>query len=187
MSGFPRTAWHCASCDSYSGPRAGSRSSISRQSQARRRQATCKPRGGCDIQLARRIGAELAITGTVQKVSKAPARPGLSLSLCASSGFSGGASISWGPFSGAARCRQFCDRKTTLDEFFKSSRLAAPQLSQFFFTKHNWTHRCRCVNRGGCSVHRMADNRLRPRGGSSVLRSPILKWRPNLRVLPSGE
>jgi len=25
--------------------------------------------GGCDIQLARRIGAELAITGTVQKVS----------------------------------------------------------------------------------------------------------------------
>ena len=27
--------------------------------------------GGCDIQLARRIGAELAITGTVQKVSKA--------------------------------------------------------------------------------------------------------------------
>ena len=108
---------------------------------------------------------------------KAPARPGLSLSLCASSGFSGGASISWGPFSGAARCRQFCDRKTTLDEFFKSSRLAAPQLSQFFFTKHNWTHRCRCVNRGGCSVHRMADNRLRPRGGSSVLRSPILKWR----------
>jgi hypothetical protein len=37
--------------------------------------------GGCDIQLARRIGAELAITGTVQKVSKAPARPGLSLSL----------------------------------------------------------------------------------------------------------
>src|SRR6478736_6791254 len=36
--------------------------------------------GGCDIQLARRIGAELAITGTVQKVSKAPARPGLSLS-----------------------------------------------------------------------------------------------------------
>src|SRR6266446_5893707 len=45
---------------------------------------------------------------------------------------------------------------------------------------------CRCVNRGGCSVHRMAGNRLRPRGGSSVLRSPILKWRPNLRVLPSG-
>jgi hypothetical protein len=36
--------------------------------------------GGCDIQLARRIGAELAIT-TVQKVPKAPARPGLSLSL----------------------------------------------------------------------------------------------------------
>ncbi|MBV8239256.1 MAG: DUF2380 domain-containing protein, partial [Hyphomicrobiales bacterium] len=84
---------------------------------SRRRQATCKPCGGCDIQLARRIGAELAITGTVQKVSKAPARPGLSLSLCASSGFSGGASISWGPFSGAAPCRQFCDRKTTLDEF----------------------------------------------------------------------
>jgi Fe-S cluster biogenesis protein NfuA len=26
--------------------------------------------GGCDIQLARRIGAEMAITGTVQKVSK---------------------------------------------------------------------------------------------------------------------
>jgi hypothetical protein len=26
MSGFPRTAWHCASCGSYSGPRAGSRS-----------------------------------------------------------------------------------------------------------------------------------------------------------------
>jgi hypothetical protein len=43
MSGFPRTAWHCASCGSYSGPRAGSRSSISRQSQARHRQATCKP------------------------------------------------------------------------------------------------------------------------------------------------
>src|SRR5260370_33933878 len=32
----------------------------------------------------------------------------------------------------------------------------------------------------------MAGNRLRPRGGSYVLRSPILKWRPNLRVLPAG-
>jgi hypothetical protein len=31
--------------------------------------------------------------------------------------------------------------KTTLDEFFKSSRLAALQLSQFFFTKHNWTQK----------------------------------------------
>ena|SRR6266516_2227981 len=41
--------------------------------------------------------------------------------------------------------------------------------------------RCRCVNRGRYG------NRLRPRGGSSVLRSPILKWCPNLRVLPSGE
>src|SRR5258706_11411953 len=32
----------------------------------------------------------------------------------------------------------------------------------------------------------MAGNRLRHRGGSYVLRSPILKWRPNLRVLPAG-
>src|SRR6516165_5468749 len=32
----------------------------------------------------------------------------------------------------------------------------------------------------------MARIRLRHRGGSSVLRSPILKWRPNLRVLPAG-
>ena len=70
--------------------------SIASEAQASNLQAC----GGCDIQLARRIGAELAI---MQKVSKAPARPGLSLSLCASSGFSGGASISWGPFSGARR------------------------------------------------------------------------------------
>src|SRR6266511_2252734 len=32
----------------------------------------------------------------------------------------------------------------------------------------------------------MASNRLLPRGGRSVLRSPILKCRPNLRVLPAG-
>ena len=31
--------------------------------------------GGCDIQLARRIGAELAITGTVQKVSNNSTEP----------------------------------------------------------------------------------------------------------------
>jgi uncharacterized protein DUF2380 len=39
---------------------------IAREAQASNLQA-CG--GGCDIQLARRIGAELAITGTVQKVS----------------------------------------------------------------------------------------------------------------------
>src|SRR5260370_34005103 len=61
--------------------------------------------------------------------------PGASWSLCASSGFSGRAFISWGLLSGAERCRPFCDRNTTRDEFFKSSRLAALQLSQFFFTK----------------------------------------------------
>jgi hypothetical protein len=33
----------------------------------------------------------------------------------------------------------------------------------------------------------MARNRLLHCGGSFVLRSPILKWRPNLRVLPAGE
>ena len=38
---------------------------IAREAQASNLQAC----GGCDIQLARRIGAELAITGTVQKVS----------------------------------------------------------------------------------------------------------------------
>ena len=38
---------------------------IAREAQASNRQAC----DGCDIQLARRIGAELAITGTVQKVS----------------------------------------------------------------------------------------------------------------------
>src|SRR6266540_6806594 len=32
----------------------------------------------------------------------------------------------------------------------------------------------------------MASNRLLHRGGRSVLRSPILKCRPNLRVLPAG-
>jgi hypothetical protein len=38
---------------------------IAREAQASNLQAC----GGCDIQLTRRIGAELAITGTVQKVS----------------------------------------------------------------------------------------------------------------------
>jgi Protein of unknown function (DUF2380) len=38
---------------------------IAREAQASNLQAC----GGCDIQLARRMGAELAITGTVQKVS----------------------------------------------------------------------------------------------------------------------
>jgi hypothetical protein len=32
----------------------------------------------------------------------------------------------------------------------------------------------------------MASNRLLHRGSRSVLRSPILKCRPNLRVLPAG-
>src|SRR6266566_8284694 len=32
----------------------------------------------------------------------------------------------------------------------------------------------------------MARNRRLHRSGSSGLRSPILKWRPNLRVLPAG-
>ena len=39
--------------------------SIASEAQASNLQAC----GGCDVQLARRIGAELAITGTVQKVS----------------------------------------------------------------------------------------------------------------------
>jgi hypothetical protein len=38
-------------------------------------------------------------------------------------------------FQARRRCRSFCDRKTTPDEFFKSSSLAALQLSQFFFNK----------------------------------------------------
>ena len=41
------------------------RAPIAREARASNLQAC----GGCDIQLARRIGAELAITGTVQKVS----------------------------------------------------------------------------------------------------------------------
>jgi hypothetical protein len=34
--------------------------------------------------------------------------------------FSGRAFISWGPLSGTARCRPFCDRNTTPYEFFKA-------------------------------------------------------------------
>jgi hypothetical protein len=33
----------------------------------------------------------------------------------------------------------FCDRNTTLYDFSRSSRLAAPQLSQSFFMKQEWT------------------------------------------------
>ena len=44
---------------------------IAREAQANNLQAC----GGCDIQLARRIGAELAITGTVQKVSNNSTEP----------------------------------------------------------------------------------------------------------------
>jgi hypothetical protein len=42
-------------------------------------------------------------------------------------------------FSGAARFRPFCDGNTTSDNFFRSLRLAAPQLSQSFFTKQECT------------------------------------------------
>src|SRR5262249_2157213 len=42
-------------------------------------------------------------------------------------------------FSGAARFRPFCDGNTTSNNFFRSLRLAAPQLSQSFFTKQECT------------------------------------------------
>src|SRR6266487_5376499 len=39
----------------------------------------------------------------------------------------------------AARYRPSCDRNTTIDDFFRSSRPTAPQLSQSLFTKKVWT------------------------------------------------
>jgi hypothetical protein len=50
--------------------------------------------------------------------------------------------------SRAARYRSSCDRNTTADDFFRNSRPAAPQLSQSFFTKQEWTQdRRRCPKR----------------------------------------
>jgi uncharacterized protein DUF2380 len=51
------------------GSRAGLRSSTSHQLLATHRRATSHACAGCDTRLAKRIGAEFAITGTVQKVS----------------------------------------------------------------------------------------------------------------------
>jgi hypothetical protein len=39
----------------------------------------------------------------------------------------------------APRYRPSCDTNTTIDDFFRSSRPNAPQLSQSFFTKKVWT------------------------------------------------
>jgi hypothetical protein len=41
--------------------------------------------------------------------------------------------------SRTVRYRPSCDRNTTADDFFRNSRPAAPQLSQSFFTKQEWT------------------------------------------------
>ena len=88
--------------------------------------------------------------------------------------------------------RAFCDANTTSDNFFRSLRLAAPQLSQSFFTKSGvYTGPGADAQWLGSQIPDTAPYIEWLAIVCSVmavlaLHSPILTWRPNLRVLRAG-